>query len=113
MKKIITIIITIITIFSYSNAKKIEKDRFVSIFVNHTLFINIRKIERRDETLIVNFGNSNREWIISYSDFTDAEDSDKLLFFSLSPMEIYKILNKLKEHKNIVIDFDALTKTYY
>ena len=96
---------------SYLNAKN-YKDRFASVFVNHTLFINIRQIERKDDSLIIHFGNDNREWVISYADFVTFRDSDKLLFFSLSQSEVDNILKKLEENSDIAINFDILTKTY-
>ena len=92
--------------------QKNYKDRFASVFVNHTLFINLRTIERKDDSLIIHFGNDNREWVISYADFITFRDTDKLLFFSLSQSEVDTILNKLEANRDIVINFDTLTKTY-
>jgi len=108
----IAIFSTIFLILSNLSASEIKpkNNRFVSIFINHTLFINIRKLERKEDNLIINFGNNNRIWTIPYSEFAT---DDKVLFFSLSPAEISDILKKLKEKKNVVIDFDALTKNYY
>lgn len=112
MKKIVTVSILIILItLPHLNAKD-SKDRFASLFVSHTLFINLRAIERKEDSLIIYFGNDNREWITSYSDFVVFKDSDKLLFFSLSQREIDDILTKLDTNKEIVINFDALTKNY-
>ncbi len=111
MKKVITLIFMVLISISYLNAKN-YKDRFASVFVNHTLFINLRTIERKSDSLIIHFGNDNREWVISYEDFTTFRDSDKLLFFSLSQDEIDNILKKLEDNHDIVINFDTLTKTY-